>query len=77
MNKKLLSGLAALVTALVIIIGGSLFFVYSVDKVTKKITLQKTMEQPTDTLPAIEKTDTTNILSSEDEFWWFLIRLGQ
>lgn len=74
MNKKLLSGLAALV----IIIGGLIFFVYSVDKVKKKIiTLQKTMEQPTDTLPAIEKTDTTNILSSEDEFWWRFIHLVQ
>ena len=74
MNKKLLSGLAALV----IIIGGLIFFVYSVDKVKKKIiTLQKTMEQPTDTLPAIEKTDTTNTLSSEDEFWWRFIHLVQ
>ena len=77
MNKKLLSGLAAkLVFAVAVILGGAMLLDYSFGKVMKKITLQKTTEQPTDTLRLLEKADTTIVLSKRNP-WWNLIHLGQ
>ena len=63
MNKKLLFELAAIA----IIIGGTVFFYYSICKAMKQIAPQRTTTHPTDSLPAEEKTDTTIVLSGEGE----------